>query len=99
MAAILNDSTLEAYGIGDVPDWLIDEGLELATEYFQQNALNPVECLQAYNNSSKDCHSQLNVLAQHWLTAQSEANSLLIGHQKYNNPMTCLELTHIEATH
>ncbi|WP_394390527.1 hypothetical protein [Shewanella woodyi] len=89
MTAVLNDSTLDAYGIGDVPDWLIDEGLILAIEYFQQNALDPIECLEAH----KEQNTNNNELTQHWLTAQAEANKVLIGHQKYNNSMICLEMT------
>jgi hypothetical protein len=84
-----HNSTLEAYGIGDVPDWLVDEALELTITYFRKNALKPVECLEAHNNQTSDNNYQ----TQHWLAAQAEANKVLLGHPKYSNAMICLELS------
>lgn len=85
----LDYSALEAYGVGDVPDWLVDEGLELAIEYFRQNSLTPVECIESYNNPSIDTNS----LAHHWLHAQEEANRVLLGENKFTDSMICLEIS------
>jgi hypothetical protein len=40
----MESRTLSAVGVGDVPQWLADEGLELAARYFEEHDLDPVAC-------------------------------------------------------
>lgn len=48
---MMNKFKLGAEGIGDVPDYLAQEGLELAALYFQENDLEPAECYAAYKQA------------------------------------------------
>lgn len=52
----MSDIELDAYGIGDVPDYLAEEGLELAIRYFEENGLNAADCYEAFQ---KDKESEL----------------------------------------
>lgn len=81
----MNGKELIALGIGDVPAWLADEGLELALTYFSDNDLNPHDCFKA--KETDDNHE----LARHWYKAQHLANTVLHGGSKYINSVISLD--------
>lgn len=73
-----------AEGVGDVPDYLAQEGLELAVRYFEDHELEPAECYAAYQ---LDRDSEL---GQAWYAAGTEANKVIEGNQRYENSMIVL---------
>ena len=75
---------LTAIGAGDVPQWLADEGLELAIKYFEENNLDPLVCYEA---KSSDPSS---IFASHWDKADLIANKVLLGNSRYDNSMISL---------
>jgi len=79
------EKELIASGIGDVPSWLANEGLELAEKYFEDHDLIPEDCYEAYNNGN---NSQL---ANYWVQAEKIANNVLAGDERYENSMINLE--------
>lgn len=82
----MNTKTLSAVGVGDVPQWLADEGLELAIKYFEENGLDPLACYEAKNSDPSSS------LAAHWDKADLLANKVLLGDSRYENSMISLEL-------
>lgn len=78
--------TLSAIGVGDVPQWLADEGLALAVKYFEENNLDPLACYEAKTNNPSSS------LAVHWDTADLLANKVLLGESRYENSMINLVL-------
>lgn len=78
--------TLSAVGVGDVPQWLADEGLVLATRYFEENDLDPVICYEAKLSSPRS------TLANHWDQADQIANKVLLSNARYENSMINLQL-------
>ena len=81
----MNKKELIAVGVGDVPAWLADEGLELASAYFEENSLNPLTCFEAKQNESDG------ELADHWVKAEKLANKVLLGDSRYDNSMVSLD--------
>jgi len=81
---------LIAVGIGDVPAWLADEGLELAKTYFEDNRLNPYACFKAILNEN---HTELE---NHWDKAEKTANNVLLSDSRYDNSMINLSFTEAE---
>ncbi|BDM63237.1 hypothetical protein NFHSH190041_06890 [Shewanella sp. NFH-SH190041] len=71
-------------GIGDVPDYLAQEGLELAVRYFEEQEVEPAECYAAYQ---LDRDSEL---GQVWYAAEKAANKVIEGNQRYENSMIVL---------
>lgn len=80
----MKEFILDAEGIGDVPSYLAQEGLELAIRYFENNDLSPAECYQAYK---LDKESELGMA---WYAAETEANKVLLGNERYENSMIIL---------
>lgn len=76
--------TLSADGVGDVPRWLADEGLELASAYFQDNDLDPIVCHEA-KMANPDSE-----LASHWDKAELLANKVLLSDSRYEYSMISL---------
>lgn len=76
---------LSAVGVGDVPQWLADEGLELAVKYFEENNLDPMACHEAKLSSPGS------FLANHWDQADLIANKVLLGDSRFENSMINLE--------
>ena len=81
----MNEKELIAVGVGDVPAWLAEEGLELAVAYFEENDLNPQACFEA-NKDKSDSE-----LAGHWDKAETLANKVLLSDSRYDNSMVCLD--------
>ena len=81
----MDEKEFIAVGIGDVPAWLADEGLELATIYFEDNSLNPQACFEAKENETNS------ELACHWNKAEKLANKVLLSDSRYENSMISLE--------
>ena len=81
----MNEKELVAVGLGLVPAWLADEGLELAVAYFENNDLDPKACFDAMED---DNNSEL---AGHWYKAQKLANKVLLSDSRYDNSMVCLD--------
>ena len=81
---MMNKFELGADGVGDVPDYLAQEGLELAVNYFEENDLDPAECYFAYKQAPDS------ELGQAWYTAETEANRVIQGNKKYDNSMIVL---------
>ena len=81
---MMNKFELGADGVGDVPDYLAQEGLELAVLYFEENDLDPAECYVAY----KQAPDSEQGLA--WYAAETEANRVIQGNKKYDNSMIVL---------
>ncbi|MDH5388529.1 MAG: hypothetical protein OEY06_08770 [Gammaproteobacteria bacterium] len=79
------EKELIAVGVGDVPAWLADEGLELAVEYFEDNSLSPQTCFEAKNDQSDS------ELAMHWDKAEKLTNNVLLGDSRYDNSMISLD--------
>jgi len=73
--------SLTAEGIGDVPVWLADEGLQLAVKYFEENDIDPDECFK-----TKDLESDSNS-AYHWKQAMLKANQVLLANPRYEFSM------------
>lgn len=86
MRSALTTINVIATGIGDVPQWLADEGLERALAYFEQNDLDPAAC---HNAKIQAPHSEL---AGHWDKADLEANKVLLGDKRYEFSMINLEI-------
>jgi hypothetical protein len=82
----MKSRTLSAVGVGDVPQWLADEGLELAAKYFEENDLDPIACFEAKLSSSGSA------LANHWDQADLIANKVLLADSRYENSMINLDL-------
>lgn len=82
----MTDNRLSASGVGDVPQWLADEGLELAIRYFEDNDLDPIACYAARSTDPSG------ILASHWDKADQLANTVLLGDPRYENSMITLEL-------
>ncbi|TPE50624.1 hypothetical protein FJD33_19960 [Shewanella sp. LC2] len=80
----MNKFELGADGVGDVPDYLAQEGLELAVIYFEENDLDPAECYFAYKQAPDS------ELGQAWYAAETEANRVIQGNKKYDNSMIVL---------
>ncbi|PHY62284.1 hypothetical protein CS023_10295 [Shewanella xiamenensis] len=80
----MNKFELGAEGVGDVPDYLAQEGLELAVLYFEENDLDPAECYVAYKQAPDS------ELGQAWYAAETEANRVLQGNKRYDNSMIVL---------
>jgi len=78
---------LIAVGIGDVPTWLADEGLESAKAYFEDNHLTPYTCFEAILNGSNT------ELENHWDRAEKMANKVLLSDTRYDNSMISLSFT------
>ncbi|QQK58810.1 hypothetical protein FJD32_004365 [Shewanella sp. LC6] len=81
---MMNKFELGADGVGDVPDYLAQEGLELAVIYFEENDLDPAECYFAYKQAPDS------ELGQAWYAAETEANRVIQGNKKYDNSMIVL---------
>ena len=81
----MNEKKIIALGIGDVPGWLADEGLELAGAYFEDNDLNPQACFEAKEKFSDS------ELASHWDKAEHLANRVLLCDSRYDNSMVSLD--------
>ncbi len=81
----MDKKELIAVGIGDVPVWLADEGLELATTYFEDNSLNPQICFDAKKNESNS------ELSCHWYKAEKLANKVLLSDSLYDQSMISLD--------
>ncbi len=81
----MNTKVLTAVGIGDVPNWLANDGLTIAQLYFENNGLDPVECYKA-NSNGTNCE-----LAAHWVSANKKANQVLLSDDRYQNSMIYLE--------
>lgn len=81
---MMNKFELGAEGVGDVPDYLAQDGLELAVLYFAENDLDPAECYAAYKQSPDS------ELGKAWYTAETEANRAIQGNKKYDNSMIVL---------
>ena len=81
----MNKKELIADGVGDVPAWLANEGLELAAAYFENNSLNPLACFKAKKEESN------NELACHWVKAEILANKVLLSDSRYDNSMISLD--------
>lgn len=75
---------LGAEGVGDVPDYLAQEGLELAVLYFEEHDLDPEECYAAYKHDRDSKHGQA------WYAAETEANRVIQGNKRYENSMIVL---------
>lgn len=75
---------LGAEGVGDVPDYLAQEGLELAVLYFEEHDLEPAKCYTAYK---QDTDTEL---GQAWYAAETEANRVIQGNKRYENSMIVL---------
>lgn len=80
----MNKFELGAEGVGDVPDYLAQEGLELAVLYFEETHLDPAECYAAYMQAPDS------ELGQVWYAAETEANRVLQGNKRYDNSMIVL---------
>ncbi|GGM78290.1 hypothetical protein GCM10009124_01310 [Shewanella xiamenensis] len=80
----MNKFELGAEGVGDVPDYLAQEGLESAVLYFEENDLDPAECYAAYKQAPDS------ELGQAWYAAETEANRVLQGNKRYDNSMIVL---------
>ena len=81
----MDEKELIAVGLGVVPAWLADEGLELAVAYFEDNDLNPQDCFEAMKDDNGS------ELASHWYKAQKLANKVLLCDSRYDNSMVCLD--------
>jgi len=81
----MDEKELIAVGVGDVPAWLADEGLELAMTYFEKNNLNPQTCFE----EKKEDNDQ--ELANHWDKAEKLANKVLLSDSRYDNSMVNLD--------
>lgn len=81
----MNEKELIAIGIGDVPAWLANDGLELAVAYFEDNDLDPQTCFDAKEHKS-NCE-----LACHWDKAEKLVNKVLLGDSRYDNSMISLD--------
>ena len=81
----MNEKELIAVGVGDVPAWLAEEGLELAVAYFEDNDLDPKACFEAKKD---DNNSEL---ASHWDKAEKLANKVLLSDSRYDNSMVSLD--------
>ena len=79
------EKELIAVGVGDVPAWLADEGLELAATYFEDKNLNPQTCFEAKKDESDS------ELTYHWDKAEKLANKVLLGDSRYDNSMISLD--------
>ncbi|MDV5170978.1 hypothetical protein [Photobacterium rosenbergii] len=82
---------LGAYTIGDAPQYLADEGVELAKKYFDEQDIDMLVCFEAYE---RDQNSDL---GRHWLAAEREANRVLAGDGRYDNSMVVLEAVELES--
>ena len=82
----MDKKELIADGVGDVPVWLADEGLEFAIAYFENNGLNPYACYEAMLKKSNT------VLKTHWDKAEQAANRVLLSNPQYDNSMICLSI-------
>ena len=81
---MINKFELGAEGVGDVPDYLAQEGLELAVIYFEENDLDPAECYAAFKQAPDS------ELGQVWNAAETEANRVIQGNKRYDNSMIVL---------
>ena len=81
----MDEKELIAVGLGVVPAWLADEGLELAVAYFEDNDLNPQACFEAMKDDNGS------ELARHWYKAEKLANKVLLSDSRYDNSMVCLD--------
>ncbi|MGR6503583.1 hypothetical protein [Shewanella sp. Koi 1] len=81
---MMNKFELGAEGVGDVPDYLAQEGLELAVLYFEENDLDAAECYVAFKQAPDS------ELGQAWYAAETEANRVIQGNKKYDNSMIVL---------
>jgi len=81
----LDKKELIAVGVGDVPSWLADEGLELAISYFEENDLSPKACYEAKRDDSDS------ELAKHWSNAETLANKVLLSDSRYDQSMINLD--------
>lgn len=81
----MDKKELIAVGVGDVPAWLADEGLELAVAYFLDNDLNPQACFEAKKNKNNS------ELASYWNKAEKLANKVLLSDSRYVNSMISLD--------
>ena len=81
----MDKKELIAVGVGDVPTWLADEGLELAVAYFLDNDLNPQACFEAKIDENDY------ELARHWDKAETVANKVLLSDSRYDNSMVRLD--------
>ncbi|MEL4373251.1 hypothetical protein [Shewanella xiamenensis] len=81
---MMNKFELGAEGVGDVPDYLAQEGLELAVLYFEKNDLDPAECYAAFKQAPDS------ELGQAWYAAETEANRVIQGNKRYDNSMIML---------
>lgn len=79
------EKELIAVGVGDVPAWLADEGLELAATYFEEKNINPQTCFDA---KKKEIDHEL---ASHWDKAEKLANKVLLSDSRYDNSMVSLD--------
>lgn len=77
---------LTASSMGDAPDYLAEEGLELAQCYFDLEDLDPYECFTAYQTNPDSS------LSRHWIAAEKEANLVLAGNRMYDNSMITIEI-------
>ena len=81
----MDKQELIAEGVGDVPAWLADEGLELAVAYFEENDLDPKACFEAKREGSDS------ELAKHWDQAEKLANKVLLSNSRYDQSMISLD--------
>lgn len=81
----MDEKELIAVGVGDVPAWLADEGLELAVAYFEDNDLDPKASFEAMKDDNDS------ELARHWYKAQKLANKVLLSDSRYDNSMVSLD--------
>jgi hypothetical protein len=82
----MSKKELSAYGVGDAPAFLAEEGLELAIRYFEDQDIDPVASYEATKN---DPQSEL---AEHWYKAEKTANRILLSSGFYDNSMISLEI-------
>jgi len=80
----------ELIAIGDVPQFLEEQSLELAKAYFKKNNLSPFTCFEAMSALNNP------ELEYHWLIAQIEANKALISHPQYQDSEIYLTCTTVD---
>ena len=79
------EKVLIAYGIGDAPGHLVEEGLEIAEAYFQDTGQDFLACYIAADANEKE-------LGDYWIEAEKRANRVLAANSSYDHSMIMLDV-------
>lgn len=87
----MSQGALSAEGLGSLPESLLEEGLQRATDYFIRRQLSPTDCYAAYLEEAD------RMFSSHWMAAELQANTVLWSDPRYKDARIMLGIEPLET--